>query len=101
MQTLGFRIGVTAADRFRIGVVVARFKAKGIRHTSQEESSPSKPTLIEAHLELWGERGELIDTLESYTALRVIACPGDRFVLNGRPIRLRMVLDQGYWPESG
>ena len=22
-------------------------------------------------------------------------------MLNGRPLRLRMVLDQGYWPESG
>jgi len=63
--------------------------------------SPSKPTLIEAHLELWGERGELIDSVESYTALRVIAVQGDRFVLNGRPVRLRMLLDQGYWPESG
>ena len=26
---------------------------------------------------------------------------GDRFVLNGRPYKLRLVLDQGYWPESG
>ena len=25
----------------------------------------------------------------------------DRFVLNGRPYLLRMVLDQGYWPETG
>ena len=26
---------------------------------------------------------------------------GDRFVLNGRPLALRMVLDQGYWPDTG
>jgi hypothetical protein len=26
---------------------------------------------------------------------------GERIVLNGRPYPLRMVLDQGYWPESG
>ena len=25
---------------------------------------------------------------------------GDRFVLNGRPYPLRLVLDQGYWPET-
>jgi hypothetical protein len=25
----------------------------------------------------------------------------DRFLLNGRPYPLRMVLDQGYWPHSG
>ena len=45
--------------------------------------------------------GELLDTVHSYTALRSIGVQGDRFVLNGRPYPLRMVLDQGYWPESG
>jgi beta-galactosidase/beta-glucuronidase len=62
---------------------------------------PSRPTLIEAELRLWGRRGELIDGVASYTALRSIAVGGDRVELNGRPVRLRMVLDQGYWPESG
>ena len=38
---------------------------------------------------------------QSYTALRSIGVQGDRFVLNGRPYPLRMVLDQGYWPETG
>ncbi len=63
--------------------------------------SPMQPTLIRAHLQLWGKRGELINEVHSYTALRQIAIQGDRFVLNGRPYLLRMVLDQGYWPESG
>jgi beta-galactosidase/beta-glucuronidase len=63
--------------------------------------SPEKPTLLEAQIELWGERGELVDSVSSYTALRVIAVQGDRFVLNGRPVPLRLVLDQGYWPETG
>src|SRR5436305_6011283 len=63
--------------------------------------SPAKPTLIEAHLQLWAERGELLDEARSYTALRTIAVQGNRIVLNGRPYQLRMVLDQGYWPESG
>ena len=51
--------------------------------------------------DLWDGAGELIDHVTSYTALRSIAVQGDRFLLNGRPLRLRMVLDQGYWPESG
>lgn len=62
---------------------------------------PSTPTLIDVNIQLWGNRGELIDTVESYTALRSIGVQGDRFLLNGRPYPLRMVLDQGYWPESG
>ena len=63
--------------------------------------SPSRPTLIKAQLQLWAERGELLDEVESYTALRSISVQGNRIVLNGRPYYLRMVLDQGYWPESG
>jgi beta-galactosidase/beta-glucuronidase len=63
--------------------------------------SPSTPTLIEAELKLWGGRGELLDMARSYTALRSIAVQGDKFVLNGRPYQLRMVLDQGYWPDTG
>jgi hypothetical protein len=63
--------------------------------------SPSSPTLFEVELELWGDRGELIESLRSYTALRAIAVQSQsQLVLNGRPIALRMVLDQGYWPGS-
>jgi beta-galactosidase/beta-glucuronidase len=63
--------------------------------------SPSSPTLILAELELWSDDDGLLDRAYSYTALRTFAVEGDRFVLNGRPLPLRLVLDQGYWPESG
>jgi hypothetical protein len=63
--------------------------------------SPHAPHLIDVHLELWGERGELLDQVRSYTALRSATVQGDRFLLNGRPYHLRMVLDQGYWPSGG
>jgi beta-galactosidase/beta-glucuronidase len=63
--------------------------------------SPETPNLIYAELRLSDERGQLLDTARSYTALRAIGAQGDKFVLNGRPYQLRMVLDQGYWPETG
>jgi hypothetical protein len=63
--------------------------------------SPPSPTLIQAQIALWGKRGELIDKVSSYTALRSIAIQGDRIVLNGRVYPLRLVLDQGYWLETG
>jgi beta-galactosidase/beta-glucuronidase len=63
--------------------------------------SPATPTIMYAELKLWGGRGELLDSVRSYTALRSIGTQGDKFVLNGRPYQLRMVLDQGYWPETG
>jgi beta-galactosidase/beta-glucuronidase len=63
--------------------------------------SPDFPNLVEVQLDLWGSRGELLDHAVSYTALRSTAAQGDRFMLNNRPYRLRMVLDQGYWPDGG
>lgn len=61
--------------------------------------SPSHPTLIEAVVELWhGDRR--IDAVWSYTALRSVGVQGNRFMLNGRPFFLKMILDQGYWPET-
>jgi beta-galactosidase/beta-glucuronidase len=63
--------------------------------------NPSRPSLIEAELRLTTPDGKVVDDVRSYTALRSIATDGDRFVLNGRPFYLRLVLDQGYWPETG
>jgi beta-galactosidase/beta-glucuronidase len=63
--------------------------------------SPRHPTLIHADLELRDAGGATLDEVRSYTALRAVGTQGDRFVLNGRPYPLRLVLDQGYWPQSG
>lgn len=63
--------------------------------------SPSSPTLVEAHVELRDENGVVVDSMQSYTAIRSVAVQGDRFILNGRPLQLRLVLDQGYWPDTG
>ena len=61
--------------------------------------SPERPTLIDAQITL--KRGsEVLDEITSYTALRSVNIVRDRFMLNGRPYMLRMVLDQGYWPDT-
>ncbi|MDC0715703.1 glycoside hydrolase family 2 protein [Nannocystis bainbridge] len=62
---------------------------------------PEAPNLIEAEVDLIGPGGAVVDAVRSYTALRTIGVHRDQILLNGRPIRLRMVLDQGYWPETG
>ncbi len=63
--------------------------------------SPSSPTLIDVDLELCDAQGRIIDCARSYASIRTASIQGDRFILNGRPLDLRLVLDQGYWPESG
>ncbi|AEG91578.1 glycoside hydrolase family 2 protein [Ramlibacter tataouinensis] len=61
--------------------------------------SPERPTLLDATVRLMqGDR--VIDEFTSYTALRSVKTLRDRFMLNGRPYVLRLVLDQGYWPDT-
>ncbi len=61
--------------------------------------SPERPTLIDVRLRLLGGN-EVLDEVTSYTALRAIGTQRERLMLNGRPLTMRMVLDQGYWPDS-
>jgi len=61
--------------------------------------SPERPTLIDAEVSLL-RAGEVIDRIFSYTALRSIAIRRERILLNGRPLAMRLVLDQGYWPGT-
>ncbi len=61
--------------------------------------SPERPTLLDAHVRL--RNGDaVLDEFTSYTALRAVDIDRDRFMLNGRPYYLRLVLDQGYWPDT-
>jgi beta-galactosidase/beta-glucuronidase len=61
--------------------------------------SPERPTLLEAEVTLYHGK-EVLDTVTSYTAMRSVAINRDRFMLNGRAYPLRLVLDQGYWPDT-
>jgi beta-galactosidase/beta-glucuronidase len=95
---------VLADDRFTIlGRELARridFADPGIDdHRNRLLWSPAHPTLLQAELELW--RGDQrLDAVWSYCALRSVGISGNRFTLNGRPFFLKMVLDQGYWPDT-
>jgi beta-galactosidase/beta-glucuronidase len=63
--------------------------------------NPGHPRIIDATITLERVDGTMVDRVTSYTALRSMTVDGNRFILNGRPFPLRLVLDQGYWPASG
>jgi beta-galactosidase/beta-glucuronidase len=63
--------------------------------------TPDSPTLIDADIQLVDGKGRAIDEVKSYTAMRQVALLGNRLVLNGKPYPLRLVLNQGYWPDTG
>ncbi len=61
--------------------------------------SPESPNLYDVEFEL--RRGnEVVDHVESYFGFRTVTVQDGRVLLNGVPIYLKMVLDQGYWPET-
>jgi beta-galactosidase/beta-glucuronidase len=66
--------------------------------------SPQSPTLIDADLTLLTRDADgvehPVDEVASYLGIRTTGTADGRFLLNGRPYYLRMVLEQGYWPES-
>src|SRR3981081_3185754 len=61
--------------------------------------SPESPHLYALRLRLL-DGDELLDEVESYAGLRKIELRNGFCLINGEPTYLRMILDQGYWPES-
>jgi beta-galactosidase/beta-glucuronidase len=61
--------------------------------------SPESPHLYDLLIRLYdGER--LLDEVKSYVGLRGIELRDGKFLINGVPCYLKMVLDQGYWPDG-
>ncbi|MGI6148571.1 MAG: glycoside hydrolase family 2 protein [Limnochordia bacterium] len=61
--------------------------------------SPESPTLYDIKLTL--TRGDaVLDKVQTYVGMRKIHTENGRIFLNNEPYYLRMVLDQGFWPEG-
>ncbi len=61
--------------------------------------SPGSPCLYDVTFELT-KGNRVLDRVKSYFGFRSISTQGGKILLNGEPTYLKMVLDQGYWPES-
>jgi beta-galactosidase/beta-glucuronidase len=61
--------------------------------------SPETPHLYDLRIRLF-DGDELLDEIKSYVGLRSIEMRDSQVLLNGEPIYLKMVLDQGYWPDG-
>jgi hypothetical protein len=61
--------------------------------------TPEDPALYDIEFSLL-HRGRPIDRVSSYFGMRDIEIAGGRILLNGNPLYQRLVLDQGYWPDS-
>jgi Glycosyl hydrolases family 2, TIM barrel domain len=61
---------------------------------------PADPFLYDLEYLLIDATGQPLDRADGYAGLRSVSIQGDLFLLNGRPIFQRLVLDQGWWPEG-
>ena len=61
--------------------------------------SPENPRLFDVTLSLLVD-GTVVDTAQTYFGMRKVSVENGVFMLNNRPYYQRLVLDQGYWPES-
>jgi beta-galactosidase/beta-glucuronidase len=63
------------------------------------EWSPGSPNLYDVTMEL--RRGtQVLDRVHSYFGFRTVSAENGKVLLNGEPLFLKMILDQGYWPDS-
>ena len=67
--------------------------------------SPTEPNLYTIEAKLLSDSGEVLDSISSYTAIRIVESKKDsnnilRIFLNNKPIFNMGTLDQGYWPDG-
>lgn len=61
--------------------------------------SPENPSLYEVRYELLRD-GRTTDIVDSYFGMRKISVREGEILLNNRPYYQKLVLDQGYWPDT-
>lgn len=61
--------------------------------------SPENPRLFDVRLILKSGK-EILDEVSSYFGMRKVSIDNGRFMLNNRFYYQKMLLDQGYWPDS-
>ncbi|MBN1936732.1 MAG: beta-glucuronidase [Anaerolineae bacterium] len=62
--------------------------------------SPADPFLYDLRFEVIDVDGAVLDAVESYAGLRKVHVEGNQVLLNNEPFYLRLVLDQGFYPDG-
>jgi hypothetical protein len=89
--------GVEAASA-HARVALGRFSAE-LKVDNAKLWSPNAPNLYTVKYQLLNG-SKVLDDVDSYLGFRTIGIKNDRVTINGNPVYLKFILDQGYWPES-
>ncbi|HRR96180.1 MAG TPA: glycoside hydrolase family 2 TIM barrel-domain containing protein [Candidatus Ratteibacteria bacterium] len=58
------------------------------------------PALYDVKIKLFEDNKTLVDEIYTYFGIRTIKIAGNRIYLNGEKLFMKMVLDQGYYPDG-
>ncbi len=61
---------------------------------------PQNPFLYDIKFEVLDSAGKVLDCVSSYSGLRKIHIEGNRLFLNNKPLYIRFILDQGFYPDG-
>jgi beta-galactosidase/beta-glucuronidase len=62
--------------------------------------APGSAHLYDIVYEVYNAKGDVVDVVKSYAGLRKISIEDGRICLNNKPVYLRFVLDQGFYPDG-
>ena len=61
---------------------------------------PGSPHLYDIAYEVYDASSKCVDTLKSYAGLRKVSIEDGRILINNKPVYMRLVLDQGFYPDG-
>jgi len=105
-------LGVARGTRLRLSVndgkkTVATAEAPAAQETPVDVAldhpkawEPGNPFLYDLLLEVMAPDGAVVDSVRSYAGLRKVHIEGNRLFLNNKPLYVRFVLDQGFYPDG-
>ena len=91
------RVTATISDR------VSRVPVDMVVHGALDSVrlwGPGHPALYDVKVSLYNAEGRIVDVVHTYFGMRKIEVKDGVVYLNNCPIYQRLVLDQGYWPDS-
>jgi beta-galactosidase/beta-glucuronidase len=97
-----FEVNIITPDGKKVGTAsapAANGHPLNVKITNPHAWSPADPYLYNIELVLTTTSGQT-DNVKSYGGLRKFHIEGNKFYLNNKPIFLRMVLDQGFYPDG-
>ncbi|MCF0133911.1 MAG: hypothetical protein HUJ72_08600 [Blautia sp.] len=89
---------VTEGKR-RVSIMLHEAETKGWNFYEDLTWSPENPRLFDVTFRVISN-GYICDEVTSYFGMRKISIENGHVLLNNRPYIQKLVLDQGYWPES-